>query len=118
MLQETKTLHEQQLSNSIAKKHYLKALTLALTLGHKMRALSVIESILAIKAPEQNTKKQQQQVKGRNEVGQEKLVGVIRLLSEEQLGKLLLYIRDWNAIGMKARKPNKPSNTKFTLFYL
>lgn len=88
-MQEEKILIEQQLSNSLASKDYHKALLLAFSLGHKGKALDIIDSILVIRGGEENSFAK----------GQERLLAVVKLLTEEQIAKCLVYIRDWNAIG-------------------
>jgi len=85
---EEKVLIEQKLDNSLAKKDYHKALLLAFALGHRGKALEIIDAILVLRGEDDGFRK-----------GQERLVAVVRLLTEEQIGKCLLYIRDWNAIG-------------------
>ena len=84
-------LVEQKLSNSMASKDFHKALVYALTLEHKGRALEVLDSILLLRKEE---------VDGGLAAGQHRLADVVKKLTDSQLAKCLLYIRDWNTIGI------------------
>lgn len=95
-------LVEQRLNNSIANKDYHNALVYALSLGHKGKALEVLDAILVLKDGEGKEGKEGKEDKGGLGRGQERLCAVVKLLTPEQLAKCLLYIRDWNTIGIFA----------------
>eukprot|EP00026_Physarum_polycephalum_P002867 Phypoly_transcript_02876.p1 GENE.Phypoly_transcript_02876~~Phypoly_transcript_02876.p1 ORF type:complete len:830 (-),score=95.09 Phypoly_transcript_02876:113-2602(-) len=88
--EEAKVVVEQNLSNSLANKDFHRALVYALKLGHKGRTLEVLDTILVLRAEDAD---------GGFAIGQKQLADVIRKLTDEQLVKCLLFIRDWNTIG-------------------
>lgn len=92
--EEQKILIEQKLNNSLANKDYYTALVYALSLGHKGKALDVLDAILVLR--DDKTKDKDDNTES---LGQTKLMAVVKQLSMEQVAKCLLYIRDWNTIG-------------------
>lgn len=77
------------MNNSLASKNYSKALILALTLGHRGKALEIIDALLTVRGADDTIHK-----------AQDRLVVVIKQLTEMHIAKCMLYIQQWNAIGV------------------
>jgi len=78
--QEEKILKQQELANHVQNKDYHKALLLAFTIGHTEKILGILTDVVDLE-------------------GMQAMQDLVKKLTKEEIGKCLLYIRDWNTIG-------------------
>mmetsp|Transcript_48422 Transcript_48422/g.95929 ORF Transcript_48422/g.95929 Transcript_48422/m.95929 type:complete len:1007 (+) Transcript_48422:70-3090(+) len=97
-LAERTLLLEQQMQNDLRNKRYDKALSTALDLGHSLRVLNILTTIL-----EEGGNKEEERQKALNNsdlfvsVWSRRLDPYVRAFTDEQLEKVVTYVKEWNA---------------------
>jgi U3 small nucleolar RNA-associated protein 13 len=87
--QEERILQVQQLSNCLQQNDYYRAAFIAFQLDHREKMLEILTKILQEQGQEQHQDRR----------GHSALTSLVSKFNEEQIGKCLLYIRDWNTIA-------------------
>lgn len=89
-------IQEQQLTNLIRQKRYVDAISLCITLEQPRKAYSIVHDIIVQELKAQHTDESDSDNLTDDSARTSQLPEIVIGLDEEQLNKLILYIRDWN----------------------